>query len=114
LDTPFLTTAARRGGGPPSISTNYRTTSAAPRDAIRISRIGDRLVATIAGGDILAIASALGPNEGRSLDLVPTGPTQFVLLGDTTVLDGAPVSFKVGADGIPMLLLGGAPFGARQ
>jgi CubicO group peptidase (beta-lactamase class C family) len=86
----------------------------APRDAIRISRVGDRLVATIAGGDILAIASALGPNEGRTLDLVPTSPTQFVLLGETTVLDGAPVSFKVGSDGIPVLLLGGAPFGARQ
>src|SRR6266540_2365127 len=28
--TPFLTTAARRGGGPPSISTDYRTTSHGP------------------------------------------------------------------------------------
>src|SRR5579859_5124620 len=28
LDTPFVTTTVKRGGGPPSISTNYRTTSA--------------------------------------------------------------------------------------
>src|SRR5579859_2318783 len=27
LDTPFVTTTVKRGGGPPSISTNYRTTS---------------------------------------------------------------------------------------
>lgn len=31
LLTPFLTTTVRRGGGPPSISTSYGTTSVLPR-----------------------------------------------------------------------------------
>jgi CubicO group peptidase (beta-lactamase class C family) len=86
----------------------------AARDAIRISRQGDRLVATIAGGDLLAIAQGLGPDEGRSVDLVPISPTDFVFLGDTTVLDGIPVSFKAGSDGRTMLMFGGAQFGVRQ
>jgi CubicO group peptidase (beta-lactamase class C family) len=86
----------------------------ADRDAIRISRRGYQLVATIAGGDLLAIAQGLGPDEGRSVDLVPISPTDFVFLGDTTVLDGIPVSFKAGPDGRMLLMFGGAPFGVRQ
>ena len=83
-------------------------------DTIRISRQGDQLVATIAGGDLLAIAQGLGPDEGRSVDLVPISPTEFVFAGDSTVLDGIPVSFKSGPDGRMMLMFGGAPFGVRQ
>jgi hypothetical protein len=71
-------------------------------------------VATIAGGDLLAIAQGLGPDEGRSVDLVPISPTEFVFAGDSTVLDGIPVSFKSGPDGRMMLMFGGAPFGVRQ
>jgi CubicO group peptidase (beta-lactamase class C family) len=84
------------------------------RDSIRISRDGDHLTATIAGGDLLAIAQGLGPDEGRSVDLVPVSPTDFLFVGDTTVLDGIPVSFKAGPDGRMMLMFGGAPFGVRQ
>jgi CubicO group peptidase (beta-lactamase class C family) len=84
------------------------------RDSIRITREGERLTATIAGGDLLAIAQGFGPDEGRSVDLVPVGSTNFVFVGDTTVLDGIPVSFKAGPDGRMMLMFGGAPFGVRQ
>ena len=92
----------------------YVGTYAGSRDAIRVSRDGDRLLATVAGGDILAIAEALGPDEGREVEFVPTGPDAFVLLGAATVLDEAPAAFAAGPDGRPVLLLGGAPFGARQ
>jgi CubicO group peptidase (beta-lactamase class C family) len=84
------------------------------RDAIRVERVDNKLTATVAGGDILAIASALGPNEGRSADLVPTSPTDFLMRGDTTVLDGIPVSFKVGADGRMMLMFGSSPRAVRD
>jgi CubicO group peptidase (beta-lactamase class C family) len=84
------------------------------RDAVRVTRVGDHLVASIVGGDILAISQALGPNEGRDVEFVPTGATEFVLVGDSTLLDGTPTSFGVGADGEPVLLFGGAPAFARQ
>jgi CubicO group peptidase (beta-lactamase class C family) len=93
---------------------SYVGTYAGARDVVRVSRDGDRLLATVAGGDILAIAEALGPDEGREVEFVPTGPDAFVLLGDATVLDEAPAAFEAGPDGRPVLLLGGAPFGARQ
>jgi CubicO group peptidase (beta-lactamase class C family) len=84
------------------------------RDAIRVSPVGDHLVATIAGGDILASARAFGPDERFEADLVPTSATEFVSVGDTALLDGAPVAFKLAPDGKPVLILGGAPFGSRQ
>jgi CubicO group peptidase (beta-lactamase class C family) len=84
------------------------------RDAVRVSRVGDHLVASIAGGDILAISEALGPNEGRDVDFVPTSATEFVLVGDSTLLDGTPASFGAGPDGNPVLLFGGVPRFSRQ
>jgi CubicO group peptidase (beta-lactamase class C family) len=84
------------------------------RDAIRISRVGDHLVASIAGGDILPISQALGPNEGRDAEFVPTSATEFVLVGDATFLDGIPASFGVGPDGNRALLFGGVPIFSRQ
>jgi CubicO group peptidase (beta-lactamase class C family) len=86
----------------------------ATRDSIRIRRQGDQLTGTIAGGDILAIARGLGPDEGRTVELAPISPTDFVFVGDTTVLDGIPVSFRAGPDGRMLLMFGGAPFGVRE
>jgi CubicO group peptidase (beta-lactamase class C family) len=86
----------------------------ADRDAVRVSRAGDHLVASIVDGDILTISKALGPNEGRDLEFVPTSATEFVLVGDSTLLDGVSVSFGVRQDGNPALLLGGVPRFARQ
>jgi CubicO group peptidase (beta-lactamase class C family) len=84
------------------------------RDAVRVSRVGDQLVASIAGGDILTISQALGPNEGREVEFVPTSATGFVLVGDSTFLDGTPASFGLGPDGNPVLLFGGVPVFSRQ
>jgi len=42
-------------------------------------RDGDHLVAKITGGDLLATAGALGPNEGLEAQFIPTSATQFVL-----------------------------------
>ncbi len=79
-----------------------------------MTRAGDRLVGTVAGGDFLTIARALGPNEGRDADFVPTSATEFMLVGDTTLLDEAPATFSAGPDGKVTLVLSGQPFGTRQ
>jgi hypothetical protein len=92
----------------------YVGTYAGPRSAIRVSQVGDRLLATITSGDYLAIAEALGPAEGREAELVPTSATEFVLLGDTTVLDAQAAAFEPDPDGRPVLVLSGEPFGVRQ
>jgi hypothetical protein len=84
------------------------------RDSVRISRVGDRLVGTLTSGDAFSIAQMLGSNEGRSFDLVPVGPTDFVVVGDVTTLDGMPASFKVEADGNVALMFGGFRLGTRQ
>jgi CubicO group peptidase (beta-lactamase class C family) len=87
---------------------------AGPRSAVRVTRAGDRLLATVESGDVLAISEQLGPNEGREAELVPTSATEFVLLGDNTTLDEQTVAFEPGPDGRPVLVLDGEPFGARQ
>ena len=89
-------------------------TYASERDSLRVIREGDRLVATVAGGDVLTMSKAFGPNEGRTVDLVPTSPTDFVFLGDASVLDGMPVSFRIDSDRAVTLMLYGQPFGTRQ
>jgi hypothetical protein len=92
----------------------YVGTYAGPRDAVRVTRAGDRLLAEVAGGDILAIAEALGPGEGREAELVPAGADAFVLLGPSTLLDESPAAFVPGPDGRLVLVVGGEPIGVRQ
>jgi hypothetical protein len=92
----------------------YVGTYASPRVALRVTRDGDRLRGTIDGGDLAAAPDVLGPPEGGDLEFVPTGPGTYVLLGDATLLDGAPATFEAGPDGRPVLLVGGMPIGARQ
>jgi CubicO group peptidase (beta-lactamase class C family) len=92
----------------------YVGTYGSPQVAIRVTRDGDRLLGTVDGGDLAAAPEVLGPPEGRDLELVPTGPDTFVLLGNATMLDGSPAAFEAGPDGMPVLLLGGVPLGARR